>query len=160
MFYSESWYTLFHWIYKRKLNLLNRFLISHYVARSLIDFTHKTRSRKKSILFFFCVNRGNKLLCFYTKVDFENIGFRVFPSFIVCVNAALGVCFYNYWAWVQYQCRRYMSSIFWRSAFLKILSKQRIRTLFYDAFQMLNFQCSINLSFWNIFGIFFLRSDQ
>ena len=47
---------------------------------------------KKNILHF-CVNRGNKLLCFYTNVAFENIGFSCyFLSFFVCVNTALLWC--------------------------------------------------------------------
>ena len=36
------------------------------------------------------MNRGDKLLCFYTNVTFENIEFLAFcPNFFVCVNAAL-----------------------------------------------------------------------
>ena len=51
----------------------------------------RARSRKKNIVYF-CVNRGDKLLCFYIKVTFENIGFRVFfRAFFVCMSAALGL---------------------------------------------------------------------
>ena len=35
----------------------------------------KARSRKSNII---NLNRGDKLLCFYTNVAFENIGFRAF----------------------------------------------------------------------------------
>ena len=44
----------------------------HIVCRRL-----KARSRKQNIIIFY-VNRGDKLLCFYTIVVFENIGFRAF----------------------------------------------------------------------------------
>ena len=41
----------------------------------------KECSRKKNILNF-CVNRGDYLLCFYTNVTFENIGFyAIFRAF-------------------------------------------------------------------------------
>ena len=49
--------------------LLTRFEATHYTIFNLL----KARSCKKYPKF--CVNRGDKLLCFYTNVAFENIGF-------------------------------------------------------------------------------------
>ena len=58
---------------------LLRFIFKYTWNRKIAIPRVKACSRKKNILNF-CVNRGDKLLCFYTKVAFENIEFCVFFS--------------------------------------------------------------------------------
>ena len=66
----------------------NDSLIGVVVERNIRGQCSKAAFTQNNILFF-CVNRGDELLCFYTNVAFENIGFRaLFPSFFVCMKAA------------------------------------------------------------------------
>ena len=49
-------------------------IFGHGILNSFLWLALKECSRKKIINF--CVNKRDKLLCFYTNVAFENIGFR------------------------------------------------------------------------------------
>ena len=72
------WWTFILWLFSRKMKHSrgreNAILAPHSIWKNPLNCERHTKKKTRK----FCVNRGDKLLCFYTNVAFENIGFRAF----------------------------------------------------------------------------------